>query len=208
MVPSSEEPQQDALMATSEQAMSGKVPEEPQDDPTMDESESCASEGSYCPVTSSSEQTESQTQEPTETTGNRRKVGFSTLHIREYPMIPGDNPSVTMGCPITIDWQHDYDITCHVAEYEEARPKPRSVLELRLPAQLREDLLKRAGFSRQDILKGTKEANITKGRRRRTQETMKLAPIQELMERAKRGTLNMTIKRGSKKKERELKALI
>ena len=76
--------------------------------------------------------------------------------------------------------------------------------QLKMPSRHREDLLRRLGYSRRDIMEGTKEANIARGRRKRTMETMTLAPAQELLELARRATLNATVKRASKKKEREM----
>jgi len=35
-----------------------------------------------------------------------RTVHFGMVDIREYPMIPGDNPGCMKGVPLTIDWQH------------------------------------------------------------------------------------------------------
>ncbi len=132
-----------------------------------------------------------------------KKVSFSTLEIREYGIIPGDNPAVTGGCPLSIDWVYDSVFTCSVENYEEVRPKTRSMTELRIPSREREETLRRVGFSRRDIQEGTKNANITRHQRRRTEETMKLAPVQEFLERAKRKTLHL-VGAGMKRKEREL----
>jgi hypothetical protein len=149
-------------------------------------------------------QTTDQSAEEEKSTSSGKKVSFSTLQIREYPICVGDNPAVTMGVPITIDWIHDSEVVCTVEEYEEVRPISRSMLELRMPNRCRVNLLRRLGFSRLEILEGTKQANITRYRRKRTCETLALSPVQEMLERAKRGTLNATFRRGAKRKERKM----
>lgn len=136
---------------------------------------------------------------------NEKNVRFGTLQIRHFPIIPGDNPAVTVGCPVTIDWQHDGEVTLPIDEYEEARSSsPRSMIELRRPAKLRDDMLRGLGFSRGEIQRSTKLATIARNRRKRTEETMQLAPLQELLERAKRGALNVTVRRVSKQREKDI----
>jgi hypothetical protein len=136
-----------------------------------------------------------------------KKVTFSTLAIREYGIIPGDNPGVSCGCPLSIGWEYDDEFSFAIDEYEEQRSKPRSMTELRMPSMVREKKLREAGFSRRDIQESTKYANIARLQRRRTTETMNLAPIQEFLERAKRKTLHL-VGAGTKRKERELMSRI
>jgi hypothetical protein len=132
-----------------------------------------------------------------------RRVTFSTLEIREYPICVGDNPAVSIGVPITIQWTHDGESIFSVEDYEEQRPTPRTMLQLRMPSRCRADLLKRLGFSRTDVMEGTKHANIARNRRKRTRETLKFQPAHEFLERARRATLNATLKRAAKRKEKE-----
>lgn len=144
-----------------------------------------------------------------EASEERQRIKFSTLQIRHFPIICGDNPAVTFGCPLTIDWQYDDEVTLSIDEYEEGRSAPRSMIELRMPSALRERMLRELGFSRMEIQQSTKAATIARNRRKRTEETMKLAPIQEAIERAKRGALNLTIKRRAKHKEtQQMKELL
>lgn len=149
-------------------------------------------------------QTTEQSAEDEKSLSRGKKVSFSTLQIREYPICVGDNPAVTRGVPITIDWIHDSEVVCSLEEYEEVRPISRSMLELRMPNCCRVNSLRRLGFSRLEISEGTKKANITRYRRKRTCETLALSPVQEMLERAKRGTLNATFRRGAKRKERKM----
>ena len=135
-----------------------------------------------------------------------RTVSFSTLAMREYPIIVGQNPAVMLGAPLTIDWTYGGEVTCSVDDYEKTRPKPRSMIELRIPASMRNDILKRSGYSRNEIMAGIKQANIGRNRRQRTKETMGLSSIEETMEIVTRAVLNVTLRRQRKKKEREFLA--
>lgn len=173
---------------------------------TEDITEVCPSESSTSDTSESNEDCVDAgvvSRSPSIVFGTSKKVTFSTLQIREFGIIPGDNPSVTGGCPLSICWEYDNEFTCSVDDYEETRPKARSMTELRIPSRLRDERLRRVGFSRKEIQECTKYANITRLQRRRTTETMKLAPVQEFLERAKRKTLHL-VGAGSKRKEREL----
>ena len=139
-----------------------------------------------------------------ESTGCRKSVSFKAIEIREYPMRPGDNPSVTTGVPITIDWCYDGELTCSVDDYEEHKSAPRSMAQLRMPSKHRDAMMKRLGFSSREINQGVKAANIARNQRKKTIELMGLAGAQEWLEKAKKGTLNSVFRRGAKKKERSL----
>jgi hypothetical protein len=131
-------------------------------------------------------------------------VSFSNVRIREYPITIGDNPSTTTGIPITIEWTHVAEIDCSIDDYESQKLEPRTMVELRLPAKLRDEMLKEQGFSVDARRNGMKAANIGRLQRRRTSETMNLAPLQEMIEKMSRATLNTTVNRRRKRKEREL----
>eukprot|EP00980_Cylindrotheca_fusiformis_P017996 scaffold5745_cov79-Cylindrotheca_fusiformis.AAC.1 len=130
------------------------------------------------------------------------RVRFSQITIREYPIIIGDNPSVMMGVPITIDWEVLEELIVSVDEYEASKPTPRTMVELRIPSNHRDAMLKQLGFSLADRNRGRKAANIAKYRRKRTSDTEQLASTVEAMERLKRATLNATLFRKRKNQER------
>lgn len=130
------------------------------------------------------------------------KVSFSQIQIREYPIIVGDNPSIMTGVPITIDWEFVQELEFALEEYEASRPQHRTMVELRIPGKHRDAILKRQGFSLADRNRGKKAANITKSRRKRTSDTEQLSSAVEAMEKMKRATLNATLYRRRKQKER------
>lgn len=70
-----------------------------------------------------------------------KSVVFKDLEIREYPIILGDNPSVTSGIPVTIDWMYKPLKSQELEEYENARVPRRDLYEMRLPAKVRTKLL-------------------------------------------------------------------
>jgi hypothetical protein len=50
------------------------------------------------------------------------KVHFVNVHLREYGMVLGDNPAVSHGAPVQLDWepQEEHD-PVHIDNYEKAR---------------------------------------------------------------------------------------
>jgi hypothetical protein len=117
-----------------------------------------------------------------------QKLSFGTISIREYPICLGDNPGGTGGAPLTIEWNHQSEASLDFELYEGSRPQRRTQAELSMPASVRFDILRAAGFSRQEIQQAVKQANIVRSRRRRTVEMMHMAPVQEFSEKIIKGT--------------------
>jgi hypothetical protein len=137
--------------------------------------------------------------------GLKKSVSFDSMVVKEYPIIPGINPAVTLGVPLTIDWQPlDETIICSVDEYQESRPPPRTMVELRMPASYRYELLRRLGYSRNELLQHAKHATIVRNQRRQTDATLHLQQTQEALERSFRAVRNVTWNRAEKAKEKEL----
>jgi len=131
-------------------------------------------------------------------------VSFHEVRIREYPMTVGDNPAVSSGVAVTLDWDpiEEGSYCVPVDAYEESHPDRRDSSQMRMPAYARRELLSHSGHSMQDIKRGLKDVNIAKRRRSRTIETLQLAPLQELKEKTSRAIGNTL---GSRKKdERDL----
>lgn len=105
---------------------------------------------------------------PTQNTSRKSAVQFSEeLTIREYPIIVGDNPAVTKGVPLTIDWEHVSSHSIPLAEYETRRQNKHRP-PTRLAVSQRETILRNLGFSDYEIQEGQKAAKIGRTLRRIT----------------------------------------
>jgi hypothetical protein len=85
-------------------------------------------------------------------------VIFDTVQIREYPIILGDNPAVSKGPALTIDWQHVETDVMKFEEYESTRPERRSNAEMAIPFDIRMEMLKNSGYSSKEILEMAKKS--------------------------------------------------
>jgi hypothetical protein len=133
----------------------------------------------------------------------QKRVFFSTIEIKEYAIIPGDNPAVTKGVPLTIDWIPSQPLSCSIDDYEKQLPTARSQMEICMPASQRYDLLRRNGFERFEIMNCSKHAAIIRNKRKGTASCYRLEPVLERFERMIRATKNATWNHSSKQKEKE-----
>jgi hypothetical protein len=96
----------------------------------------------------------------------RRTVHFGTVHVYEFPIILGDNPSVLSGAPIALGckchYRSDHSIDsyelCHRAAEEGADVEVVSVNE-------RERMLLKAGYNIYQIGNATRQADMIKKQR-------------------------------------------
>jgi hypothetical protein len=105
----------------------------------------------------------------------QKSVRFSTLEIRTYPITLGDNPSVSSGPPITLDWNPTSTQSFTVAAYESHRPPSsrRQSCELLLPQSLRIELLTDdAHVNIRAIVEACQEVAKCKRQRRRTVDAL------------------------------------
>jgi len=129
-------------------------------------------------------------------------VSFDTVEVREYPIILGDNPAVSQGPPLTIDWEHDNEDTFSLDEYETTRPPRRVTVEMSIPPDMRLDCLKRCGFSTKEISVRIKEINLVKRGRLQTTTMLYRSDMNERVEKTKRIFTSIFTKK--KRKERAL----
>lgn len=50
-----------------------------------------------------------------------KKVCFDDVHIREHAFILGDNPAVSKGAPLTIDWESHREDVVDIDVFEHCR---------------------------------------------------------------------------------------
>ena len=103
----------------------------------------------------------------------RRSVGFSTLQVFEFEQILGDNPAVSSGAPVTLEWKHcSSSPNLNIAYFEYKRQQPRRTgRELVTSASSRESLLQSKGYTTQEIQQAAKRAATIRRKRQRQQYT-------------------------------------
>mmetsp|Transcript_3757 Transcript_3757/g.7708 ORF Transcript_3757/g.7708 Transcript_3757/m.7708 type:complete len:230 (-) Transcript_3757:22-711(-) len=69
------------------------------------------------------------------------RVSFTNLEIRSYPVIIGDHPCCTLGCSVSLGWEYESSGLLSLEDYEAERPQRRSLVDLRLSAEQRQDWL-------------------------------------------------------------------
>jgi hypothetical protein len=135
-------------------------------------------------------------------------VSFSDVEVRSHEMILGDNPAVSKGPPLTIDWDAFETTMCSVDNYEDVRePTVRNYSEMKMPAPVRFELLSRTTATK-DIFKRTREANELKKKRLETTSTLYKARSQEKLERFTRGFKNLVTNKKKKEKEFMAQAMV
>eukprot|EP00978_Attheya_sp_CCMP212_P025654 scaffold82903_cov62-Attheya_sp.AAC.3 len=98
----------------------------------------------------------------------QRAVSFHTIEIREYKRALGDNPAVSYGPPIGIDWQYNHTESKTVDLYERERPPRGEWYEWYMTPDRRSQMLsEECGHSYQEIMQATNEAD----QRRRKRDT-------------------------------------
>ena len=127
------------------------------------------------------------------TTGleNSLSVSFNTVKVREYPIILGDNPSVSEGPPLSIDWHYEDVDEFEVEEYESTRPPRRVTNEMNIPAGIRSKILMRCGFGLKEIAETVKKVQNAKRNRIETNTLLYRSNSDERFENAKRGIFNI-----------------
>eukprot|EP00531_Pseudo-nitzschia_arenysensis_P012200 CAMPEP_0116132434 /NCGR_PEP_ID=MMETSP0329-20121206/9544_1 /TAXON_ID=697910 /ORGANISM="Pseudo-nitzschia arenysensis, Strain B593" /LENGTH=153 /DNA_ID=CAMNT_0003626945 /DNA_START=122 /DNA_END=583 /DNA_ORIENTATION=- len=93
---------------------------------------------------------------------NGRRVKFSSVQTREYPMTIGANPAVKIGCPICLSWEY-YELPEKPLPDKKRNKKPR---EFYLNYYQRVAIAERAGFSKEDAEKAEKKANWGRTKRK------------------------------------------
>ena len=131
-----------------------------------------------------------------------KRVRFSTVEVREYPMILGDNPAVRCGPSITIDWRPFSRNFFHVETHVRMTPYPRrKPTEMAMPFFHREFLMKASGYTHKEILECTKQANIIKTQRAKTLRKLQMAQVEEMGESVKKSVKMKVFKMFTNKKK-------
>lgn len=93
-------------------------------------------------------------------------VRFSKVSIREYEIVPGCNPSVSEGCPISLGWRHAEEKNLMFHAFENKREsRRRRQNQMRMPKSYREDILIDFGYTKKEIKKADKDAHKIRTKR-------------------------------------------
>lgn len=104
----------------------------------------------------------------------------------------GDNPSVSSGPAISLGWEYSEIMTPSLDDYENARGKRRSKIEMAMPRHIREQILKmECECSRADIAGCIREINHIKFQRRKTVHNLNSSKAEERLENFQRKLSHM-----------------
>mmetsp|Transcript_23134 Transcript_23134/g.33149 ORF Transcript_23134/g.33149 Transcript_23134/m.33149 type:complete len:160 (+) Transcript_23134:116-595(+) len=102
---------------------------------------------------------------------DKRTVVFSDVHIRDYSITLGNNPSVSIGAPISLSWEYDVRDPITVQEYERSKRGRKRLVRHHKPQPpimsyyKRHEILHEMGFDDKAIRKAEQQAKYDKLRR-------------------------------------------
>ena len=111
-------------------------------------------------------------------------VQFSSIEVRSYDLCIGDNPSVSWGTPISLDWDYVVELKDTVDNYESIRSltKRRNMRQMMMNFNYRRNiLLLHWNVTEEQLLQAEKEMNLIRSQRNVTRALLPLAPIEDCM---------------------------
>ena len=111
----------------------------------------------------------------------RKKVQFTTVLVRTYDQCVGDNPSVSYGTPVQLDWHYEQYTPIALDAFEASRSGlRRSPRRLAMNCyQRRNLLLHRFGCTEPELVAAERAANKIKTQRHVTQALLPMAAVME-----------------------------
>jgi hypothetical protein len=116
----------------------------------------------------------------------KRNVSFSSIRMRNYPFVLGDNPSVSYGPPTTLDWEFQETSEIQLDDYEQHRPRRRKPREMLMSHYQRKAILTRSGHSEQELKDAKRQAENAKRQRSATRSLMPLMKVEDAVQSAAR----------------------
>lgn len=155
-------------------------------------------------------------QYPADTSEGRRTrksgsgVSFGTVDIVEFRRAIGDNPAVSGGVPIALDYRNEpvRTLKVGVVEYDRSRRdrgRRSHGLALRIRKDDREQLLLAEGYARRDIIRAVREAYRRRMDRERSYNTQQWDNVNERLEKTSRKFKTLVGGGGKKKKDSHTK---
>jgi hypothetical protein len=118
-----------------------------------------------------------------------KRVRFGFVTIRNYDITMGDNPSVTSGPPVSLNWSYDQIPALSVCDFEAFRAAHTRAVDahcLMISAENRRDMLRRAGFTEAQISNNEKRVAKIQNQRARTRMSMPFHLVEHAMRSAGR----------------------
>lgn len=133
---------------------------------------------------------DSQVYAPSTLISRPKKVNFGEMRIRNYSQTIGDNPSVSFGTPIALDWEYEEIVpTIMIEDYEAVRCKRRSPRQMMLNYYHRRNILQHAyGYSEQQLDLAEKCTNKFKRQRNLTKLWLPCFVVEDMVTSAVRKT--------------------
>jgi hypothetical protein len=117
----------------------------------------------------------------------KRAVSFGEVHMRSYEQTLGDNPSVSYGPPISLDWRFLELPSLPLEQFEATKKAPRKPREMILNYYNRKHLLSwKFGFSEDDLKRATRDADRCKRERATTRALLATSKLEDMFESARR----------------------
>jgi hypothetical protein len=132
------------------------------------------------------------------------KVRFSDITIREYPYGMGDNPSSRNGPSLGLSWSYRSVINKSIDEHETSMKEcRRETQEMIMPSFMRIEILKSAGYSRQEIVTEMRNLDKIRGQRQITVDNLNLIYVEEIFEKVARKSFDAFTFGRRKKREKQ-----
>jgi hypothetical protein len=111
-----------------------------------------------------------------------KSVSFAVIEIREYDQTIGDNPSVSYGPPISLDWNYVQNEAIDLDSYEGMRGKRRTSPQLMMNYYVRKNtLIHKLGYSEEDLKRATKQAERVQLQRAVTKYFLPVSKAEEVL---------------------------
>ena len=146
---------------------------------------SCSKETAMCTLPSSGSNSNK--------SSHKRTVSFDFVKIRSYQQTMGDNPAVSYGPPISLDWDFEEHDCVDVDVYERTRGlHRRGMRQMVLSYYQRKSFLAREyGFTEEELLRAKKDVNKIKFRRGVTNTLLPWMKVEDALESACRKAKRM-----------------
>jgi hypothetical protein len=123
----------------------------------------------------------------------RLSVQFDAVIIRNFEQTVGDNPSVSYGPPITLDWAYSQSDPISLDQFEKNRGPRRSARQMMLNYYNRRNILAwKFGVTEEELKQAERDANRIKRERSMTRALLPAQKLQEIVESASRKTKRLT----------------